>query len=380
MSAVDDGPLLVVCAGTPWDGPAGSDRLLTTALTRYARVLWVDPPVSLANPAAVRRLRPAPELVPVHPRIVRMTPWVAPLHSRAGVRRVTPHLVRRQIVAALRRLRAQPYAVVDCRLGRLLGGWGPAVRNVLYGTDDFVAGAQLMGRRVAQVKEEERVALAQSDLVLAVSTTLQQRWTAMGATVLLVPNGVQTAAYRDLAAVEPADDVRLSPPIAGVVGHLSARIDIEMLEAVVDAGCALLLVGPYDSRWAPDRFHRLCARPEVQWVGPRPYEQMPRYLRHLNVGLTPYQDSAFNRAAFPLKTLEYLGAGLPAVSTDLPATRWLDTDLIRITSDRAEFGRAARDLAVHPVDPQAAAHRRVFAERHSWPARAELVAGALGLA
>ncbi|MFY1636624.1 glycosyltransferase [Solwaraspora sp. WMMB335] len=375
----DERPLLVVCAGTPWDGPAGSDRLLTTALTRYARVLWVDPPVSLANPAALRRARVVPELVQVHPDITRITPVVAPLHTRAGIRHLTPHLVRGQIAAALRRLRARPYAVFDCRLGRMLGGWGPQVRNVLYGTDDFVAGAQLMGRRVAQVEAEERAALASADLVLAVSTTLVRRWTAMGASVLLVPNGVQTAAYRDLDTVTPAADVTLTPPIAGVVGHLSARIDIDLLDLVVDEGCSLLLVGPYDPRWEPERFHRLCARPQVQWVGPRPYERMPSYLRHIDVGLTPYTDTAFNRAAFPLKTLEYLGAGRPVVSTDLPATRWLDTDLIFVTADSSEFGKAVREMAVHPVDPAAAVRRRAFAERHSWPARAASVAKAIGL-
>ncbi|NUR28387.1 MAG: hypothetical protein HOV83_21515, partial [Catenulispora sp.] len=40
-------PLLVFCAGTPWEGLAGSDRLLATALLRHADVLFVDPPLSV---------------------------------------------------------------------------------------------------------------------------------------------------------------------------------------------------------------------------------------------------------------------------------------------------------------------------------------------
>ena len=61
-------PLIVFCAGTPWSGIAGSDRHLAIALTRHARVLWVDPPLSVLTPSPRRmdvgRL-PWPRLCPV---------------------------------------------------------------------------------------------------------------------------------------------------------------------------------------------------------------------------------------------------------------------------------------------------------------------------
>ena len=120
--------------------------------------------------------------------------------------------------------------------------------------------------------------------------------------------------------------------MVGVVGHLTDRIDISLLEAVVDSGLSLLMVGPRDPRWEPERFERLIASPHVQWVGLKPFAALPGYLRLIDVGITPYQDTAFNRASFPLKTLEYLAAGRGAVSSDLPATRWLQTDLVQVAS------------------------------------------------
>jgi teichuronic acid biosynthesis glycosyltransferase TuaH len=378
---VDGRPLIVVSAGTAWDGMAGSDRMLASAMARYAHVLWVDPPFS----ALSRAKRPGgrllvPTLSAITPEITRVNPVVLPLHTRAGVRHTTPWLIRAQIKWALRRLGARPHAVVDCRMGRALGGWGKGVHNVLYGTDDFVAGAELMGRRVAQVREEERQALAGADLVLAVSTTLVERWRGMGAKVLHVPNGVRPETYASVDRAAPADDVDLPAPVAGVVGHLSNRIDISLLEAVVEEGCSLLLVGRYDARWEPERFVRLQEHPRVTWVGPRRYEELVGYLRLVDVGLTPYTETAFNHAAFPLKTLEYLAAGRPVVSTDLPATRWLGTDLVSISSDPAEFAKTARELALRPRTPELVAARRAFTEQHSWQARAELVAAAIGLA
>ncbi len=365
-------PLVVVNAGTPWDGVAGSDRMLGAALTAHADLLWVDPPASAISPGA-RRLRP--RIGSPAPGVTRLTPTALPLHSRAGLRNTTPRLVRAQIEWVLRRLGRRPRAVLDCRLGRMLSGWEPGVLRVLYGTDDYVAGAALMGRRVRQVRAEEARSVADADLVVAVSTALEERWRAMGARTLLLPNGV--APVGDLDATAPAADVDLPRPVAGVIGHLSARIDAALLEAVVAGGCSLLLVGPVDRRWAP-RIERLCVHPRVASVGPRPHAALPGYLRRIDVGLTPYADSAFNRAAFPLKTLEYLAAGRPVVSTDLPATRWLATDLVRVAKDPEQFARYARELGTTD-SPELVAARRAFAGHHGWPARAATLATAIGL-
>jgi teichuronic acid biosynthesis glycosyltransferase TuaH len=96
---------------------------------------------------------------------------------------------------------------------------------------------------------------------------------------------------------------------------------------------------------------------------------MPAYLASLDVGLTPYADTSFNRASFPLKTLDYLAAGLPCVATPSPAVDWLDTDLV-VTADSAEdFAESAVRAATGGHDGRVAV-RKEFAERHSWEARA----------
>ncbi len=42
---------LVWIAPTPWDGIPGTDQQMAVAMTRYAPVLWVDPPLSVITPA-----------------------------------------------------------------------------------------------------------------------------------------------------------------------------------------------------------------------------------------------------------------------------------------------------------------------------------------
>lgn len=375
-------PLVVVCSGTSWDGVPLPDRMLTVELLRHARILWVDPPVSAATRTKHRhgaRRGVLPVVTRPVPGLIRLTPAALPLHTRRGVRVSTRALVRLQIRWALRRLAERPFAVLDCRLARLLGGWGSGVRNVLYGTDDYVAGAKLMGLDAAAVEADERVTVAAADLVLAVSQPLADRWRRMGATVEFLPNGVAAEAYLDVDSAVPAADVDLPGPVVGLIGHLSDRIDIDLLEAVASAGLSLLLVGPWDQRWQPERFPRLVARPGVRWVGLRPFDQLPGYYRHMDVGITPYLDTEFNRASFPLKTLEYLAAGRAAVSTDLPATRWLETDLIRVARGPDDFVAAVREAAGETRTRDLVAARQAVAGRHSWRERADEAAKLLGL-
>jgi teichuronic acid biosynthesis glycosyltransferase TuaH len=378
-------PLVVMCAGTTWDGVASPDRMLASSLATHAEILWVDPPVSAGTPTQFRsglsRLGVTPRLTTLTGRITRLTPRALPYLTRPGVKITTAALVRAQTRWALRRMGRSPAAVVACNLVDVLRGWGPGVRRVFYGTDDFVAGAALMNQNQASVIRDERRQLANADIVIAISSVLQARWRRLGGRqVVLIPNGVQVAPYADIDARTPAPEAAALPgPVVGVLGNLTQRIDIAILEAIVDEGLSLLLVGPVEPRWEPVRFAALTARPNVVWTGQQPFEAVPSFLRAVDVGATPYLDTEFNRACFPLKTLEYLAAGRPAVSTDLPAVTWLETDLVRVASDAKEFVAAVREAATEARDPQLAAARRALAARHSWDNRAAEVAKAIGL-
>jgi teichuronic acid biosynthesis glycosyltransferase TuaH len=392
---VTDPRLLVWIAATPWDGIPGTDRLMATEMTRYAPVLWVDPPLSAVTPARLRG-QVAGGIVPAlsepAPGITRLTTVALPGLTRPGVRATTAPLLRAQISWALRRLRVRPSAVVSGYLEDVLGRWGPAV-NVLYCTDDHVAGAGLMGLSADRLRGQERLALARADVVAVVSPTLADHWSALGADPVLIPNGCSDS---DPWPEGDAVPTGLPRPVLGLVGQLSERIDLDILTALSDAGFALLLVGPRDPRWEPRRFAELTGRPGVHYTGRVPAASVPAYLAGIDVGITPYTASDFNRASFPLKTLEYLAAGRPVVSTDLPGARWLLDDLaaagLAVTGERHaeimtlastpdEFVSAVRRMVAGPREQEQARRGqcRAFAARHSWARRGDAMASALGL-
>lgn len=397
---------LVWMAGESWDGIRGTDWHLATAMARHARVLWVDPPVSLATPASRRngaRRSFSPLLSSVDNQIVRLTPTALPGLSRPGVRATTAALVRSQVSWALRRLGIRPFAVVSTQLEDLLGHWGRDVVNVLYGTDDYVAGAELMGLSTHRQCRQELRALAQANIVAAVSPELALRWSTLGASPVVIPNG---CSLTDVAmqAVPPAIQ-GLPRPVVGLIGQLSERIDMDVLEAIAVAGFSLVIVGPLDPRWQQQRFKDLIGLSSVLYTGPVPADTIPSYLAAIDVGITPYRDTQFNRASFPLKTLEYLGAGLPVISADLPAARWLRADLARadhahaadkilaIARGSAEFADAIHRITAsehyitrvgcgptrHDRDQVRFSQCVAFADRHTWSRRADAFAAAIGL-
>jgi teichuronic acid biosynthesis glycosyltransferase TuaH len=372
---------VVFFAGTAWDGNKFPDQHIAERLTKWAPVLYVDPPVAVVGRGDGRRLRSptgATKPVRIGERLFRLSPVVLPGKNRALLRSVTVGMVRAMAARAARLIDLPVSLAVAATLLPVFGACGER-KGVLYATDDFAAGAALMGLSEDWVRELEDKAVKEADLVIVVSEyladSLEKR---KGISSLVIENGVDVELFATADFAQVPDDVVLPPPIAGFVGHLSDRIDLQMLEASAETGRSLLLVGPRQGTFEIKRMERLLALSNVQWVGPKAFESLPSYLRVMKVGLLPYADSEFNRASFPLKVLEYLAAGRRTVVSDLPAVRTLGK-AVRVASTPEEFASAVVEELDAPPDKQAADLRRRTAAARSWDTAAAEFARAIGL-
>ena len=373
--------LVVFCAATSWDGNQFPDQHIARRLTRYAPVLYVDPPISHLSPRRNPDLAASlerPRLRVLAPNLARLTPVVPPGKAKPVIAPVAWWLTKRAIGHAVRSLTDDVHAVVAASFAPVFGICGERLR-VFYGTDDFVAGAELFGVGVERLRRDEARQLADADVVIAISTDLADRYRRLGHVASVVPNGCDDALFATTPDTLPASDIDLPEPIVGYIGHMAARIDLRLLEAIVERGRSLLLVGPDALSLDRARFDRLVSAPNVQWVGRRPFNSLPSYLRAMAVGILPYGDTEFNRASFPLKLLEYLAGGRAAVATDLPAVRSLATDLVEVASEPSAFADAV-DRAIAGDNSEAMVRRRMaFAGGHTWDERAESFASLMGL-
>lgn len=365
--------LVIVWGLSAWDGPWLGSHALAVALAERHPVLYVDPPVSvyrLARNGDLAQTMREPRLELIRPGLARLRLPMPPGRARRVSRRLTHALLVRSVRRALDALGGSVLAVLSGRAAEQPFGFSGERFRIFCATDDFSAGAALAGRAMSGLRRDELASATLADLITCVSPRLVDTWRARGFEPVLIPNGCDAELLMTARDVARPTDIELPAPIIGVSGQLSQRTDLALLEAVADRGWSLLLVGRLRDDLAVEELRPLLARPNVQWTGPKPYAEVPGYLGAMDVGLVPYTIDEFNMASFPLKTLEYLAAGLPVVATDLPAIRWLDTDLVRIASGADAFNAEIEAAVATARDPAEVARRQAFAEQHSWRSRA----------
>jgi glycosyltransferase involved in cell wall biosynthesis len=363
--------MVVLCAANSYDGIKLADQHMAEQLSRLAPVLYVDPPVSrLARDKQMVRLVRNPGLRHEMPGLVRLTPLVQPFSSRRGLVTVSSALIRCHLRRAITQLGGQVQAIISAWALHDVFPVCAGASHIYWAQDDFVGGADLLGLSAGLLDARERAVAAAANLIVAANPVVAETWRARGLETVLIPYGVDAGTYSGVDQAPLPSDVALSRPVAGFVGHINRRIDLRLLEAVAERGWSLLMVGPRNPGFEPRRLDSLFARPNVQWVGPKPFSDLPSYLRLIDVGLVPYRDSPFNRGSFPLKTLEYLAAGRGVVATDLPAIRWMGTDLISIASQPRDFADCVERLLQEMRPGDLMTRRRALAFQHSWAHRA----------
>jgi glycosyltransferase involved in cell wall biosynthesis len=115
--------------------------------------------------------------------------------------------------------------------------------------------------------------------------------------------------------------------------------------------------------------------PNIHYLGPRPFERVPDYMLHADVGLMPDMAIELRHAAGPLKLLEYAAAGIPVVSRALRESQYVGSDALFYDTAEECLQRVDEALADRDTLGQ---RMRAFAERNTWDSRYETIMRALG--
>jgi glycosyltransferase involved in cell wall biosynthesis len=214
-----------------------------------------------------------------------------------------------------------------------------------------------------------RRALTIADVAFAGGRSLYRSAASVrGATAThLFPSGVECDHYAQSRALRRAHPRK----VAGYVGVLDERLDLDLL-ADLSARLPdwdLHLVGPtakIDPASLPQANN-------IRYLGMQPYERLPEVMAAFDVALMPFALNDATRSISPTKTLEYLAAGLPVVSTRVPDVVADWSDVVHLADDGLSFATACREVAAHSVtarDALVAPLRR----RHEWDMIAERMA------
>jgi glycosyltransferase involved in cell wall biosynthesis len=167
----------------------------------------------------------------------------------------------------------------------------------------------------------------------------------------------------------PEDIAGIPSPRVGVVGVHDERLDVDALVTIAreEPSWHVILVGPVQ----PGDVDEAALRelPNVHLLGGKTLEELPAYLKALDVALIPYKVNELTRNIFPLKLYEYLAAGLPVVAGNLPELAPFSDRVALATSPR-EYVSLVR-AALASDDAEARAARSACAAENSWDKRVE---------
>jgi glycosyltransferase involved in cell wall biosynthesis len=175
----------------------------------------------------------------------------------------------------------------------------------------------------------------------------------------LFPSGVDVEHYEPARALRTPRDTK----VAGYVGVIDERIDLGLVAGLAAAlpDWRIELVGPVckvDPATLPQA-------PNIAYLGKQPYDALPSVMAGFDVALMPFALNAATRSISPTKTLEYLVAGLPVVSTKVPDVVTDFGSFVRLEDDGAGFAEACVEVAGHSTAERDERLRPVL-RRYRW--------------
>ncbi len=150
--------------------------------------------------------------------------------------------------------------------------------------------------------------------------------------------------------------------VIGYIGSVNDRLDYELITMLAERfpDAKIQFVGPI--RILESALPR---RENIEYLGLRKHEELPQLMSHFTVAIIPFKIDDATTKLFPVKALEYLAAGLPTVSVNLPEITSYFNGLIEIAETKQDFCDMVGKL-ISSNNEDADREKKEFARKHTW--------------
>lgn len=271
------------------------------------------------------------------------TPWLPSRLSGHAAEQVTAALVRDLIDDY--EIRAQVlwfYTPMALPLAE-----GIAAQLVVYDCMDELSAFR--GAPPELVRREQEL-FARADLVFTGGHSLYRAKRDQHASVHPFPSSVDAEHFgrARLDQADPLDQRDIPRPRLGFFGVIDERMDLELVARIADErpDWHIVMVGPV-VKIDPTTLPR---RRNIHWLDSRAYGDLPAYLAGWDVALMPFARNPSTEFISPTKTLEYLAAGKPIVSTPITDVvhPYGKAEIVRIATPDRFVAEIAAALAEDP--------------------------------
>jgi len=244
--------------------------------------------------------------------------------------------------------------------------------RVVYHCDDNF---RLMGTWGAALAGMEKQLIARADLILASSSRMAAALPGNPRTRLL-PNGADAAAFGSFGRCPP-DLAAIPGPRIGYIGGLNDKVDFQLVAELATRRpqWQWVFIGQRvgEANLSPGTragLARCESLPNVHFLGPRAYRDLPDYVGHMDVNTLCYRatEGGWWTDVYPLKLHEYLATGRPVVGADIEVNRQFKA-VVAIARSADDWVEALEQALVGGVGTPA--ERRQVAAENSWDGRLE---------
>lgn len=334
----------ILCFSHDWTGDPLSKTHLMRVLSRDNRILWVNaianrmPTTSSKDISRIfKKLKNFTEPIrEVERNIFVLNPLAVPAYGSSTIVSLNQSSLVRQIKKAMRKLGfSNVVNMVFNPAAGMVAGRLDESQLIYYCVDEYTAFTGV-GEGLKKIEDD---LFRRADLVVVSAGRLFDSKKHLNPNTQIIRHGTdwnhfRTALDPDLPI--PNDIADLPRPIIGFHGLLADWVDYELIKKVAErfANGSVVLIGKVAVD-AEEKIKTLDGVSNIHLLGRKPYNDLPAYCKAFDVALNPFTINELTLAANPLKVREYLAAGLPVVSTDIPEVRVMKQCLVGI--DHADF-------------------------------------------
>jgi UDP-galactopyranose mutase len=221
-----------------------------------------------------------------------------------------------------------------------------------------------------QLLQRETALLKAADLVFTGGPSLYNAKKDRHPNVHCFSSSVDAAHFAQARQPEIESELQkqLPRPRLGFFGVIDERINLELIDdlAVAHPDWHVVMVGPV-FKISPDMLPR---RPNIRYFGQQDYAKLPQFLAGWDVCLLPFARNKATQFISPTKTLEYMVAERPIVSTPITDVAEPYGDIVYLAETSEAFIEACeRALSASPEQQTARIEKmREVLARTSWDA------------
>jgi UDP-galactopyranose mutase len=324
-------PPIVCFSHLRWNFVFQRPQHILTGLAAERRVYYVEEPVVREDVCTAHFVEETP-----HPNLTVLQPQLPPMSGedaeRTQARLLSDFFTRRRLADAILWYYT-PMAL----------GWSKHLpfSACVYDCMDELS---MFAFAPPALHERERELFSKANVVFTGGRSLYYAKRKHHANVRCFPSAVDAAHFAPRDLPEPSELASVPRPRFGFYGVIDERFDCDYLQGIADLrpDWQFVVVGPVvkiDPALLPKRAN-------IHYLGQQTYDVLPALLQHWDVAMLPFARNDATRFISPTKTLEYLAAHKPVISTPIAdvVDPYGERGLVGIAATPAEFVELGSDI------------------------------------